>query len=451
MSPLLPSIPNPRPARSRRRAPPRPAATTGYSNSEAEEGAFWTGVCHGLRCGGMPVPRHLPATFGAEDLARPGAAPGLTSASLTDAYRPVTHDERGRALRHDAVTPEKQVVYLSALAVCGVVSDACRAAGVSRDAVYNLRNSAVGGAFALAWNAAILISRGRMADELLSRGMNGCIDRLYRNGELVAERHRHDNRLAMAVLTRLDRQAEGMGEGAAVAGAIAQEWDRFLGLVGAGGEGLEDFLAARAEAAEKPAAAEEIESAASLLARLRLFQLRDEGRAGEIETGDLDPMDMDGWTDEQWLRADISGFLDTLAEEEWPDSAHDPRADAQTNGMCRSRRLYLARHPDGGDPLNDWDDGFEVWKDEDHGCWMTNYPPPEDFDGFEEGDWTDEDYRRSLSPGEAAVADAQRAAARAMEEADLAEERAEACAARDLYFGFAGSGGDTGTVTGDSR
>jgi hypothetical protein len=43
----------------------------------------------------------------------------------------------------------------------------------------------------------------------MSRSRHGVIDRIYKNGGLVAERHRCDNRLTMAVLTRLDHLAEG--------------------------------------------------------------------------------------------------------------------------------------------------------------------------------------------------------------------------------------------------
>ena len=76
--------------------------------------------------------------------------------------------------------------------------------------------------------------------------LNGVVDRIYRNGELWGERHRHDNRLAMAVLTRLDRQCDGLGEGAATARIVAQEWDQFLDIVEDGGDGAGDFLATRA-------------------------------------------------------------------------------------------------------------------------------------------------------------------------------------------------------------
>ena len=70
------------------------------------------------------------------------------------------------------------------------------------------------------------------------------IDRIYRNGELVAERHRYDNRLTMAHLTRLDRLA-AESERRPEVHAVAAEYDRYLDLLPAGNEGAERFLAVR--------------------------------------------------------------------------------------------------------------------------------------------------------------------------------------------------------------
>jgi hypothetical protein len=382
-----------------------------------------------------PQPSSLPAAFEPE-LGRSGADPSLTSTELVEAYTPATTDARGYTIRHDGFTPQAQTVFLSVLALCGVVADACRAAGVSRDTVYAFRNSPRGHAFALAWDAAILIARRPVSDELMSRVMNGCVERIYRNGELWGERHRHDNRLAMAVLTRLDRQVAELGEGVATARVIAQDWEGFLAVVGAGGEEADAFLAARAPEQREPEAAKEVQSAAAMLAKLKTLRLHQEGRAQDIRTGDLDPARMDGWTDEQWLRADLSGFLDRLAPEDWPEQATDP-VEARFHGKCRSRQVYLARHPDAGHALAG--DGFDVWEDEDEGLWMTDYPPPEGFDGYEEGEWGDEDYKRALSEEEQVVLDAEVEADRAEEVAERARALEEARAARDRAFGFAPS------------
>ena len=409
-------------------------SAAGAFDSPAEESAFWKGVAHGVRCAARPEPSHRPVGF-EPDAARSRAATGLASARLADAYVPVEEDVRGRAIRHDGLTPEKQIAFLSALSVCGVVADACRQAGIHRDTAYNLRNSAAGHAFALAWDAAILLARGRMSDELMSRAMNGCVDRIYKNGECVAERHRHDNRLAMAVLTRLDRQAEGMGEGAAVARIIGQDWERFLEIVRDGGETADEFLAAGAKQASAPEAAREIRSAARLLTRQKVLRLHEAGQADRIRIDDLDPKRMYRWSEDQWLRADLSGFLARLPEEAWPAYARHAEQGAR-DGNCRSRRVYVAHHPEAAELARD---SWTIWKDEEErGCWLTDYPPSASFDGVEEGEWGDEDYKRTLSAAEQEVIAVVVANTAASEAAERAAALEGARAARDRMFGFAG-------------
>jgi hypothetical protein len=82
------------------------------------------------------------------------------------------------------------------------------------------------------------------------------------------------------------------------------------------------------------------------------------------------------------------------------------------------------------DPLGR--DCHDVWE-EDEG-WWTDYPPPPGFDGEEEGEYGDENYRRTLSAEEQAVIDAD-------VEDERATDRAIGEAQRDAYFGFSTSPG----------
>ena len=77
--------------------------------------------------------------------------------------------------------------------------------------------------------------------------------------------------------------------------------------------------------------------------------------------------------------------------------------------------------------------GDEVWEDEDG--WWTRFPPPEGFDGHEEGEPGGYGYRRQLTAAEQAVIDADHAA-------EHAEYMARESARRDLYFGFAEAPGE---------
>src|SRR5262245_11767563 len=133
--------------------------------------------------------------------------PSLPEPILSNAIAAGADSRSGRKTRHDGWTPERIRTFLESLAQCGVVEDACRAAKMSKQAAYAFRNSAKGRPFDVAWRTAQQLARQVVADELQSRALNGCIDVIERNGVVVARRHRHDNRLAMAVLTRLDNLA----------------------------------------------------------------------------------------------------------------------------------------------------------------------------------------------------------------------------------------------------
>jgi hypothetical protein len=392
-------------------------------------------------------------------------------------YVPVAADALGRERRSDGFTPDRQVAFLAALARCGVAADACRAVGISRDTAYRLRSSARGRAFALAWDAAILISRGRLGDELQSRALNGVVDKIYRNGELWGERHRHDNRLAMAVLTRLDRQAEGLGEGASTARAIAQEWDQFLDIVRDEGDGAELFLALRASRAEAPdgpgesAEAKDLRRSAESLDRLAAYEAYGGGLPGEGHEGDLDPEAMEHWSEAQWARAEHVGLLASLLPVEWPESArteeigdadgacpnrqdisagaaNDLPFDGRVPGLARVRHEYRRRFPPQADDATAIEDGeeFEIWEDDEVG-WVTNFPPPADFHGTEYGDWFDDpDYFRSLTVEEEEANWARIGRMREAKALARSGELAAASAARDRAFGFADDPGEFGAA-----
>ena len=195
------------------------------------------------------------------------------------------------------------------------------------------------------------MARPRLADEAWSRSMNGMVERIYRNGVVVAEKHRYDNRLTMAVLARLDSRIDRAEEMGAPHLALIPRWDEYLAALGE--DRREDGLALLAPPEFEPA-----------------------GAAADLRTNA---------SDHELHELHLEG------EEE----------------MAEDRHL--------------------VWGQED-GRW-TDYPPPEDFDGEEEGEYGRRKYRRTLSPAEQAVVDS-----------DLAMEREEGRALgeaqRDAYFGF---------------
>ena len=457
-----------------------PAAGSDWPDFDTREEAmaFWQGVRRGISESGRDRAHpHMPESFSL-DLTRDGAAPSLTSAKLLDPWPHLPDDEisqgqtthgpaEPRADRRDGFTPAAEQLFLRRLAETGVVADACRATGITRQAAYARRNSAAGRPFALAWDAAQLIARGPLGDDALSRARHGVIERIYRNGELVAERHRYDNRLTMAVLTRLDRLAEGHGENAPVIRAVAQEFDEFLERLPQGLAAAEAFVAARFPAPDDSGQAGPVEeppgvhgarppsgSEQALLARLDCFGRYGAGLPVEIDTGDLDPALMAEWTDDQFDRAEASGFLRMLPEHDWPEAARIPPRDGEgdhaehggggstdlADGMCQMRQLYYRYHPP-KPPVSasrEEDDfaGCSLWEEE--SGWRTDFPPPPGFDGFEEGEPGGDDYSRELAPEERRLVEAEEALAREEAAAELAEMEA----ARRRFFGLGGEGLD---------
>jgi hypothetical protein len=86
--------------------------------------------------------------------------------------------------------------------------------------------------FAAGWDAACVKARRPLADDIMSRSRNGVIERIYKDGVVVAERHRYDNRLTMAALTRLDARldrAEKMGSPHL---KLVANWEEYLDALG---------------------------------------------------------------------------------------------------------------------------------------------------------------------------------------------------------------------------
>jgi hypothetical protein len=157
-------------------------------------------------------------------------------------------------------TPQVQRAFLEALAVEGSVRGACRSAGKSWRTAYALRMQGRGAAFALGWDGAVLIARARLADELMERALEGQEESMTRSGDTIT-RHRHDNRLAMSLLTRLDKMAEAPmapGNDTGRARIVAEDFEAFLELIESGGDrdAALAFIHARTPALPAPETAE---------------------------------------------------------------------------------------------------------------------------------------------------------------------------------------------------
>ncbi|MGN7998648.1 hypothetical protein [Sphingomonas sp. 22176] len=290
-----------------------------------------------------------------------------------------------RAVRADGWTAERQRKFLEMLAEGHSITNTCLALGMSVTSAYALRRSARGAAFALGWQAALLLAREHLADALLERAVHGSVETITRPDGSTITRQRHDNRLAMHMLTRLDRladDAQGPADHAA-ARLAAAEFEQYLALVEQGGgaarAGL--FLARRLAGDAGDGVPDDL-APVRTLARADAW-LRGRSDAPEaVAVADLDPAQRAGWSAEQWARAEAAGLL-VLAPEA-------PAAEDENLHEPKLPQLCDDDNPD-GQPV--WWSSF--WND-----WRTSFPPDDDFYGEEELEYGDPDYSRELSDRE---------------------------------------------------
>lgn len=102
-------------------------------------------------------------------------------------------------IRHDGWTPAKQADFLRLLATLGSVGAAARAVGMTPQSANRLRRRPGAESFAAAWDRALEEGRLRLFDRAVDRSMNGYTVPIRRNGRVVGQRHRFDNRLLFAV------------------------------------------------------------------------------------------------------------------------------------------------------------------------------------------------------------------------------------------------------------
>jgi hypothetical protein len=319
------------------------------------------------------------------------------------------------AIRHDGWTPFRQQVFLRAIAEGSTVELACAGVGLSVQSAYAFRNRASGAAFALGWAAARLLGRERIADTLLTRALEGQIETVTRPDGATVDRLKYDNRLALGLLTRLDRHAEGNQAGAQAARLVAQEFEAFTDAIGRDDSparaGL--FLGTRAVGEAQAELAPVI-----ALARADRFARTGAGLPAEVDIADLDLAARAGWTADQWQRAEAAGLLSISSPSpsgEWQDGDEDD----DDLSPPQFRQLRDESLP-------------PVWEDSELGL-VTDFPPPEGYDGEQCGPWGSQFYMRTLTVEEEA---AWHARPPEPEDEETAHARAKDAHDRDLFFGF---------------
>ena len=134
--------------------------------------------------------------------------------------------------RRDGWTPFARRLFLEVLAETGRVSRACDYAQLTPQSAYALRHRDI--VFAAGWDAACAMARAPLADALYEQAIDGVTETIRRDGAIVAERHRHDSRLSIAVLHRLDKRCDLAEERGARHLPLVRRWDEWLDHVGKG-------------------------------------------------------------------------------------------------------------------------------------------------------------------------------------------------------------------------
>lgn len=277
-------------------------------------------------------------------------------------------------------SPANQRAFLEHLSTTGNITAAAKSVGMSKQSAHALCGRGKGAAFRLGWDAAVLMARRRMESELLERALEGQEETYERDADSGrVTRTRVHNGLSMAMLARLDRMALGRNDvpaETAMARIVSQDFDAYLDLIEAGGEG----------------------GAAMLFVAARdggLYSLA--GKTIDVSEDDSENFAM-------------HGQLAQIPEGSAEDEETEPEPELSPEESAAEMSVWYCDHASG---------------------WRTDFPPPPDFYGEEDGEFGDEGYERELSEEEAECRSAQA-------EAEIAPLIEAGEAARRAWFGLDG-------------
>lgn len=106
--------------------------------------------------------------------------------------------------RRNGWTPEAQRTFIAALEECGCVARAARAVGMSPRSAYRLLGAEGADSFAAAWDQAIARGVERVRGDAMLRALHGSWVPVVRRGRVVRMEFRHNDRLALGILSGRD-------------------------------------------------------------------------------------------------------------------------------------------------------------------------------------------------------------------------------------------------------
>lgn len=117
------------------------------------------------------------------------------------AERPIAFDPVARRrVRRNGWTEATHRAFIEALADCGCVTRAARAVGMTARSAYRLLDAPGADSFAAAWDIAIATGIEGLRAAAFDRAINGAWVAVMRRGRIVRHEHRHNDRLAIALL-----------------------------------------------------------------------------------------------------------------------------------------------------------------------------------------------------------------------------------------------------------
>ncbi len=132
-------------------------------------------------------------------------------------------------------TPALERKFVECLADTGSVTEACKEVSMSRRAAYDHKRRGTGFAFRIGWDAALLLARDVVADELLDRALAGQWTETVKDPETGrTKRFAQDRPLGLALLNRLDRMCHVQADEGTfhmAAQIVSQDFEAFLDLM----------------------------------------------------------------------------------------------------------------------------------------------------------------------------------------------------------------------------
>lgn len=150
-----------------------------------------------------------------DDPRQPAPGNALASTDATDAVPDYNPDDYRwvpvrRRQRFDGWTEEKQRRFIETLADTGLVGQAAKAVGMTRESAYRLRRAPHAGAFARAWDIARQQAGALIEDIAFERALEGVEQDVHdRDGNVVGTKLVIDNRLLKYLLSHLKPERYG--------------------------------------------------------------------------------------------------------------------------------------------------------------------------------------------------------------------------------------------------